>query len=78
MTWDGVMVPIPAMGENVFMRESRGHVIGDSHSDDMDQSPTLGLEEGGQLLQRLGQVAHMAKNTHGNYLVKFLGKLNVI
>ncbi len=64
MTWDGVMVPIPAMGEDVLMSEPRRHIIRDSHRDDMDQCPALGLEQGGQLLQGLGQVAHMAKNTH--------------
>ena len=54
MVRDGIMVPIPSMGEDILVGEPRGHVIRGSHRDDVDQSLALGLEQGGQLLEGLG------------------------
>ena len=71
MTWDGVMVPIPAMGEDVLKSEHRRHIIRDWHRDNMDKCPTLGLEQESQLLQGLGQVAHMAKTPTETILSNF-------
>lgn len=78
MPWHLVKAPKTTMRKNILVGENTGNVIRQTNGDDVKKERAIRLKAGGQFLEGVCQVSHMAKDTHRKDLVELFVKLDII
>ena len=66
-----IIIPVAPVRENILVRESRRHMIWSTHSNDVNEYLAITFEKRSELLEGIGEIANMTKDSDREDFVKF-------
>ena len=73
-----IIIPVAPVRENILVRESRRHMIWSTHSNDVNEYLAITFEKRSELLEGIGEIANMTKDSDREDFVKFLSELRLV